>query len=94
MDKIIFLNRVEEALNQQELQMADRAVHVFRQAGFTMEHLRQLLLHPRKMKLDQQDGCDACYVMYGEKTKKAKVCISGDQVTLLWLEYNKVPFIM
>lgn len=94
MDKTMFLKRVEEALDHQSLQMTDRALHTFRQAGFTMGHLRQLLLHPRKMTEDQEEGCDDSYVMYGEKTKKAKVCISGNQVTLLWLEYNKVPFIM
>lgn len=90
----MFLNKVEEAMDQQSLQMTERALRAYQQAGFTMEHLRPLLLHPRKMTEGQQDNCDACYVFYGEKTKKAKVCVSENRVTLLWIEYNKVPFIM
>lgn len=31
-----------------------------------MEHLRNLLLHPRKMTEDQEEGYDSSYVMYGE----------------------------
>ncbi|NGM84435.1 hypothetical protein G5B47_18655 [Paenibacillus sp. 7124] len=94
MEKTLFLKKVEEALDQQTLQMTEWASHAFWKAGFTTEHLRQLLLHPRKMTEDQEDGCEASYIIFGEKTKKAKVCISGGQVILVWLEYNKVPFIM
>ena len=54
MDKTIFLKRVEEALDQESLQMTHRALQTFQQAGFTMEHLRQLLLLPRKMTEDPE----------------------------------------
>lgn len=94
MDKTQFLSTVGEALDSQGLMMTDRARRTFQQSGLTAEHLRQILLYPREMVKGVEDGYEACYVLYGEKTRKAKVGISGGQLTLIWLEYNKVPFIM
>ncbi|WP_040950813.1 hypothetical protein [Gorillibacterium massiliense] len=94
MDKVEFLGQIEAALAKQELQMTGRAAEAVRKAGFTQEDLNDLLLHPEKMTLALAENYDVCYVLSGKRTRKAKVGMKGDEMVVLWLEYNKVPFIL